>query len=193
MAKYCVKCGAQMTEDSVFCGSCGTPVAQAGVPAPREPQQPDWAHQQTQYPAYYEEYPAQHRPPQYARTGIGAGRWVVIVCSAILLLCGVLPIQGSIWLDTAFELIPWWAMVAIPAVAAIAISVYAKKRAQLAAAGFLLVAFVVAIRLLVFFGHDWSSWGPDDLAAVYVAAIFAIFGAICALVNGLSAPRREPR
>ena len=38
--KFCINCGAQLTEGAKFCTGCGQRIEQAAVPAAQEPEQP---------------------------------------------------------------------------------------------------------------------------------------------------------
>jgi uncharacterized membrane protein len=84
----------------------------------------------------------------------------------------------------------YWLFVAIPAVAAIVLSVYAKKRAQLAACGFLLLAVYAAVRMAIYVGEGLGfAKFMEATSALYVAAFWALVGAVVAVINGLSAKR----
>ena len=105
MAKFCMKCGQALGDNSKFCPSCGAAIP-AAQPAPQPPQQPTPAQPQTQRPQAPAQQPQAQRPqapaqPQYAPRANAAPQapakkkgkgWlvaliVVLVCASIATVC----------------------------------------------------------------------------------------------------------
>ncbi len=189
MARYCSSCGHEIGEDTAFCKECGAPQPAAEQEQSQQAEPHEAAPQETAAPETEPRPPVHAEPPlqryvprlrAWTWAGMDWSDWLIIGACAICLISVFLPFAdgAGIWLNTS--LVIWYMPVALSAVAAISIVVYASRRVQLAACGFLLAAFFLAVRLLTF---------PDaELGrspALWVAAVFAIIASAVALWNGL--------
>lgn len=190
MTRYCWQCAQEISDSSVYCDKCGAPLQAKLRPTADTQRVP------LQAPSDNFQSREQTSPPgpaSRARTRIGVGRWLVIVASSIVLLSWLLPVVDDygaqkMWVVNFLSI--YWFWLAVPTLAAILISVYALKRAQLAACACLLLTVAMVVRMMFLFQD------PDDMdvalkyqAGLWVAAVFAFVGAVCALVNGITAQR----
>lgn len=190
MGRFCTKCGYEMFDDAVFCDYCGNRLRTRTSPALHAR---DAEEDRTGAPTPGSEALVKAKtessatrrevaPPQIDAEVTAAGarplglRWMVVICATLVLLAGLLPFEPGSGL-----LITWWMwfLYAIPAVAALAICAYGRRRHQLAAFGFLALDAILAYEDLgAYHAHSPAYW---------MIALGATAGAICALAIGLTA------